>query len=114
MNAKPFDSSRESQDYYCRGCVHAEEGSCNVMLKDGEECGDRIESERCPGCHRKIIYCQQETPDCVPAPDADDFDRQVMDCLAHWPGIEAGEVTDDPIPGGYAPELDAWQEWSDS
>jgi len=65
----PFDSSRESQDYYCRGCVHAEEGSCNVMLKDGEECGDRIESV---------------------------------------------EVTDDPIPGGYAPELDAWQEWSDS
>ena len=45
MNTKPFDSSRESQDYYCRGCVHAEEGSCNVMLKDGEDCGDRTEAD---------------------------------------------------------------------
>ena len=40
MNApKPFRESQESQDDYCRGC----ECLCNVMLKDGEECGDRYE-----------------------------------------------------------------------
>jgi len=59
---KPFNASRESQDDYCAACVHAD--ACNVMLKDGEECGDR----------------------CVW-----DADR----ITAHWPGIEAIEVTDD-------------------
>lgn len=45
MNAKAsthsrtFDASRESQDEYCNGCANLV--ACNVMLKDGEECGDR-------------------------------------------------------------------------
>jgi hypothetical protein len=29
-------------DDYCAACVHA--GACDVMLKDGEDCGDRIEA----------------------------------------------------------------------
>lgn len=43
MNTKPFDAARESQDDYCAGCVHAD--SCNVMLKDGEDCGDRLDAD---------------------------------------------------------------------
>jgi len=47
----------ESQEDYCKGCVFAISGGhgflsvsrgCNVLLKDGEICGDRIEGSSIP------------------------------------------------------------------
>ena len=35
--------TEHSQDWYCRGCVHF--GLCNVILKDGEDCSDRIDDK---------------------------------------------------------------------
>ena len=32
------------QDWYCKACVHF--GGCNVLLNDGEECGDRMTEEQ--------------------------------------------------------------------
>jgi hypothetical protein len=35
------DEWGESQDKYCRGCIL--NIACNVILKDGESCGDRYD-----------------------------------------------------------------------
>jgi len=108
MNApKPFDSSRESQDDYCAGCANA--CACNVMLKDGEDCGDRAEAipeGLTPEDWDALTPSEKDTArgldelTSLPDPEDDeaaDFQRQVMECLAHWPGIEAIEVTDSQL-----------------
>jgi hypothetical protein len=38
----------ESQEDYCKRCVFVTIGGCNVILKDGEICGDRIEDSSIP------------------------------------------------------------------
>jgi hypothetical protein len=38
----------ESQGDYCKRCVFVAIGGCNVILKDGEICGDRIEDSSIP------------------------------------------------------------------
>ena len=40
MDAKPFNESNQSQDDYCAGCIY--HPLCNVMLRDGEICGDKV------------------------------------------------------------------------
>lgn len=35
---------KDSQDEYCRGCIL--KNVCNVILKDGEVCGDRVEQDK--------------------------------------------------------------------
>jgi hypothetical protein len=75
MDAKPCNESKQSQDDYCRGCVHAD--SCNVMLKDGEECGDRMDSGQ---------------TDAEADEERAAFENRVLDHLAHWPGVEAVDL----------------------
>jgi len=99
---KPFNESRESQDAYCRGCVHAD--ACNVILKDGEQCGDRAEAipeGLTPEDWDALTPAERDTArgldelTSLPDPDdeeAADFDAQVRDCLAHWPGIQAVDL----------------------
>ena len=100
MNApEPFNESRESQDAYCRGCVHAD--ACNVMLDDGEDCGDRYEitaidqtdagrqaQRNAERNAQSMIEVDSRRAD----EEAADFDAQVRDCLAHWPGIQAVDL----------------------
>ena len=42
-----------SQDEYCRGCILVP--GCNVILKDGESCGDRVAGIRCALCGGVIV-----------------------------------------------------------
>jgi len=107
MNAKPFDESRESQDDYCADCANV--CSCNVMLKDGEACGDRAEAipeGLTPEDWDAMTPAERDTArgldelTSLPDPEDDeaaDFQRQVMDCLAHWPGIQAVDLDADPL-----------------
>jgi hypothetical protein len=96
MNAKPFNESKQSQDDYCRDCVHAD--SCNVMLKDGEECGDRYEQPNAELIKFQERNAERNTQSMVEVDsrqadlEAADFDRQVLETLAHWPGIEAVDL----------------------
>ncbi len=39
MSNKKFNAGLESQEKYCVGCAR----TCNVILKDGEICGDRLQ-----------------------------------------------------------------------
>jgi len=99
MNAKPFNESRESQDDYCADCAHAD--ACNVMLDDGEDCGDRYEitaidqtdagrqaQRNAERNAQSMIEVDSRRAD----EEAADFDAQVRDCLAHWPGIQAVDL----------------------
>jgi hypothetical protein len=113
---KPFNASQESQDDYCSGCAYS--GLCNVMLFDGEDCGDRAEDIP-EGLSQEdwdaLTPAEKDTArgldELTSLPDPDDeetadFNAQVRDCLAHWPGIEAVEVTDDPRSTGiYIPPV---------
>ena len=102
MNAKPFNESRESQDDYCADCANV--CACNVVLKDGEDCGDRAEAipeGLTPEDWDAMTPAEKDTArgldelTSLPDPDdeeAADFDAQVMDCLAHWPGIQAVDL----------------------
>ena len=103
MNApKPFDESRESQDDYCAACAYS--GLCNVILFDGEECGDRAEAipeGLTPEDWAALTPAEKDTAlgldelTSLPDPDneeAADFDAQVRDYLAHWPGIQAVDL----------------------
>ena len=82
---EPFNESRESQDDYCADCAHAD--ACNVMLKDGEDCGDRYVTTY--QAHADASVRLDIEPD---DEEAADFDAQVRDCLAHWPGIQAVDL----------------------
>jgi len=142
MYAKPFNASRESQDDYCADCANV--CACNVVLKDGEDCGDRAEaipegltpedwdamtpaekdtargldeltslpdptwidrhSVNCIQCG--VMFDEREgvTPEdgegtlCLTClPDPEDFDAQVRECLAHWPGIQAVDLDAEPL-----------------
>jgi len=35
----------ESQEHYCQSCLIYRDGFCNVILRDAEECGDKIAVE---------------------------------------------------------------------
>ena len=63
----------ESQDEYCRGCILRP--GCNVVLKEGESCGDRVvesynprkAEEKCPECGSTSIRpleCEEHGRDC--------------------------------------------------
>ena len=41
---RPYNASQPQEDY-CSDCLIRQEGACNVILKDGEECGDKITEE---------------------------------------------------------------------
>ena len=94
MNAKTsthprvFHEARESQDDYCKGC----QCLCNVTLANGEICCDRV--EKSADGNRYIPTYQAHADASVRLdiePDAEeeaaDFQRQVLECLSHWPGI---------------------------
>ena len=99
--SKPFNASQQSQDDYCKDCANV--CACNVILKDGETCGDRIEDipegmtpeewDALPATDRDTARGLDELTR-LPDPDeeAADFDRQVQECLNHWPGITAVDL----------------------
>ena len=33
-------TARQSQGNYCQDCIFHQQGLCNVILKDGEDCGE--------------------------------------------------------------------------
>ena len=53
-----------SQEDYCRGCILVP--GCNVLLKEGESCGDKM-GEKCPDCGSSSIRpleCEEHGRDC--------------------------------------------------